>query len=67
MTDVPRANPPLDDGVDSRQSCVRLQQPKMPWEGSDPLIAQVKFLKWSAAGGLCHATVITDSVEMMAG
>ena len=28
-----------------------------PWQGPDPLLAEVKFLEWSPAGGLRHASI----------
>lgn len=26
------------------------------WEGGDPIVGEVKYLEWSAAAGLRHAT-----------
>ena len=34
-----------------------LQQPGRVWEGATPLVGNVKFLEWSPAGGLRHATI----------
>jgi bifunctional non-homologous end joining protein LigD len=30
-----------------------------PWDGAEPLSGEVKFLEWSPAGGLRHATLIS--------
>jgi hypothetical protein len=38
--------------------CV-LQQPGHVWTGVDPLVGEVKFLEWSPAGGLRHATLMS--------
>ena len=34
-----------------------LQQPGRVWEGDDPIVGEVKYLEWSPAGGLRHATL----------
>ncbi|HEY7875551.1 MAG TPA: hypothetical protein VIG64_10570, partial [Actinomycetota bacterium] len=34
-----------------------LRAPGRVWTGPDPIVGEVKFLEWSAAGGLRHATV----------
>ena len=44
-----------------RKTVKRLQTPGVVWEGSDPLVRQVKYLEWSAAGGLRHATVVAST------
>jgi bifunctional non-homologous end joining protein LigD len=36
-----------------------LQQPGRVWEGDDPIVGEVKYLEWSPAGGLRHATLRT--------
>jgi bifunctional non-homologous end joining protein LigD len=38
-----------------------LQQPGRVWAGDAPLVGEVKFLEWSLAGGLRHATVVSVS------
>jgi bifunctional non-homologous end joining protein LigD len=38
-----------------------LQQPGQVWTGDDPLVGEVKFLEWSPAGGLRHATLLSAS------
>lgn len=38
-----------------------LQQPGRAWEGEPPLVGEVKFLEWSPAGGLRHATIMSVS------
>lgn len=38
-----------------------LQEPGHVWTGDDPLVGEVKFLEWSAAGGLRHATLVSVS------
>jgi len=35
-----------------------LQQPGRVWNGPEPAIGTVKFLEWSPAGGLRHATIV---------
>lgn len=29
------------------------------WEDDDPMVGQVKYLEWSPAGGLRHATIVS--------
>ena len=41
----------------TRRDLRDLQRPDMVWRGSDPLTAEVKYLEWSPAGGLRHATL----------
>jgi hypothetical protein len=36
-----------------------LQQPGRLWTGDDPPVGEVRFLEWSAAGGLRHATLVS--------
>lgn len=36
-----------------------LQQPGQVWTGDTPLVGEVKFLVWSPAGGLRHATLVS--------
>lgn len=36
-----------------------LQQPGRVWEGEEPMVGEVKYLEWSPADGLRHATVIS--------
>jgi bifunctional non-homologous end joining protein LigD len=36
-----------------------LQQQGQVWTGADPLVGEVKFLEWSPAGGLRHATLVS--------
>jgi hypothetical protein len=36
-----------------------LREPGRIWDGSDPLVGQVKYLEWSPAGGLRHATIVS--------
>jgi hypothetical protein len=36
-----------------------LQQPGRLWEGNKPMVGQVKFLEWSRAGDLRHATIVS--------
>jgi hypothetical protein len=38
-----------------------LQKPGHVWTGDDPLVGEVKFLEWSPAGGLRHATLVSVS------
>lgn len=38
-----------------------LREPGRVWQGSDPLIGQVKYLEWSPAGGLRHASIVKAS------
>jgi len=49
----------------TRSQLLALQTPGQLWEGDDPLVADVKFLEWSAAGGLRHATIVRDSADLM--
>jgi bifunctional non-homologous end joining protein LigD len=42
----------------SRTELRDLQEPGRLWTRSAPLIAEVKYLEWSPAGGLRHATVV---------
>ncbi|MFN2524871.1 MAG: DUF5677 domain-containing protein [Actinomycetota bacterium] len=35
-----------------------LREPGRVWEGSEPMIGEVKYLEWSPAGGLRHATIV---------
>ena len=36
-----------------------LKEPGQVWTGADPLVGEVKFLEWSRAGGLRHATLMS--------
>jgi hypothetical protein len=36
-----------------------LQQPDQVWTGASPLVGEVKFLEWSPAGGVRHATLVS--------
>jgi bifunctional non-homologous end joining protein LigD len=36
-----------------------LQQQGQVWTGASPLVGEVKFLEWSPAGGLRHATLVS--------
>lgn len=36
-----------------------LGRPGRLWEGPEPLVGEVKYLEWSPAGGLRHATVVS--------
>ena len=36
-----------------------LQNPGRVWTGGGPLVGEVKFLEWSPAGGLRHATLVS--------
>jgi bifunctional non-homologous end joining protein LigD len=42
----------------TRQDYRSLQSPDAVCEGSSPVLAEVKFLEWSRAGGLRHATLV---------
>jgi hypothetical protein len=42
-----------------------LREPGRVWAGSDPLVGAVKYLEWSPAGGLRHAS-LTDWQETLA-
>ena len=44
-----------------RQELRGLQQPGCVWTGDSPLVGDVKFLEWSPAGGLRHATLVSFS------
>jgi bifunctional non-homologous end joining protein LigD len=44
----------------TRRDFRSLQQPGRVWEGADPIIGAVKYLEWSPAGGLRHATIVSD-------
>jgi ATP-dependent DNA ligase len=35
-----------------------LREPGRTWDGNDPLVGEVKYLEWSPAGGLRHATIV---------
>jgi hypothetical protein len=37
-----------------------LQQTGQVWAGDAPLVGEVKFLEWSAAGSLRHATLVSS-------
>lgn len=41
----------------TREHLRRLQEPGRLWEGGECLVGEVKFLEWSPAGGLRHATL----------
>jgi bifunctional non-homologous end joining protein LigD len=41
----------------TRRQLRSLQQPGQVWEGSEPLIGEVRYLEWSPAGGLRHASL----------
>jgi bifunctional non-homologous end joining protein LigD len=43
----------------SRRDFRSLQQPGRVWEGTDPIIGAMKYLEWSPAGGLRHATFLS--------
>jgi hypothetical protein len=43
----------------TRRELRALQQPGHVWSGADPLVGEVKFLEWSPAGGLRHATLVS--------
>jgi bifunctional non-homologous end joining protein LigD len=43
----------------TRRELRALQQPGHVWEANAPLVGEVKFLEWSAAGGLRHATLVS--------
>jgi bifunctional non-homologous end joining protein LigD len=43
----------------TRQELRALQQPGQVWTGDTPLAGEVKFLEWSPAGGLRHATLVS--------
>ena len=45
----------------TRQELRSLQQPGRVWEGADPIVGAVKYLEWSPAGGLRHATVVREA------
>jgi ATP-dependent DNA ligase len=36
-----------------------LQKQGRLWEGTEPLVGAVKYLEWSAAGGLRHASLLS--------
>ncbi|MFN2490950.1 MAG: hypothetical protein ABR529_14705 [Actinomycetota bacterium] len=44
----------------TRAEVRELQKPGRVWEGNDSLFGEVKFLEWSPAGGLRHATFISN-------
>ena len=44
----------------TRSELRRLQEPGRVWEGNDPIVGAVKYLEWSPAGGLRHATLVSD-------
>ena len=44
----------------TRSQLRAMQQPGSVWQGSEPLVRQVKYLEWSAAGGLRHATIVAS-------
>lgn len=49
----------------TRRELRMLQQPGRVWEGKDPLVGEVKYLEWSLAGGLRHATLLSlDTTEV---
>jgi len=46
----------------TRADVARLKE--RPWDGDEePLVAEVKFLEWSPAGGLRHATIVRASLH----
>jgi hypothetical protein len=40
----------------SRRHYKAMQSPEAVWSGTSPLLGEVKFLEWSRADGLRHAT-----------
>ncbi len=36
-----------------------VREPGRVWDGPEPLVAQVKYLEWSPAGGLRHASIVS--------
>lgn len=42
----------------TRSQLRSLQVPGRLWEGDDPLVREVKYLEWTPAGGLRHATIV---------
>ena len=45
----------------TRSQLRALQHPGRIWDGDDPVAGEVKFLEWSLAGGLRHATLVSYS------
>jgi bifunctional non-homologous end joining protein LigD len=43
----------------SRAQLRELQEPGRVWTGGAPFVGQVKFVEWSRAGGLRHATLVS--------
>ena len=44
----------------TRSHLREMQQPGAVWQGNEPLVREVKYLEWSPAGGLRHATIIAS-------
>ena len=44
----------------TRSELRTLREPGRVWVGPDPLIGEVKYLEWSPAGGLRHATLLSS-------
>lgn len=44
----------------TRSQLRTMQQPGTVWQGSEPLVRDVKYLEWSPAGGLRHATIVAS-------
>ncbi|HEX2295833.1 MAG TPA: hypothetical protein VHN37_11040 [Actinomycetota bacterium] len=45
----------------TRADLTRLRKPDVRWEGGQPPTARVKYLEWSLAGGLRHASLVSDA------
>jgi bifunctional non-homologous end joining protein LigD len=45
----------------TRRQLRSLQQPGRIWQGDAPMVGEVKYLEWSPAGGLRHATLTQGS------
>jgi bifunctional non-homologous end joining protein LigD len=44
----------------TRRDLRSLQQPGRVWEGVEPIVGEVKYLEWSPAGGLRHASLVGE-------
>jgi bifunctional non-homologous end joining protein LigD len=42
----------------TRSEVRSLREPGRLWDGDEPMVGQVKYLEWSPAGGLRHATIL---------